>query len=136
MNFSRLPPKGDLIDSTGTKASGPISFIGIFDYTIGDIIWQGGIRPGANMGILRIDHPDIETFITAKNKEGVLKNFNLSVGITDAFMKAVENKENFDLVFNKKVYKTLPAQMLWKKIVKSAWKNGEPGIVFLDTINR
>lgn len=136
MNFSRLRPKGDLIDSTGTKASGPISFIGIFDYTIGDIIRQGGIRPGANMGILRIDHPDIETFITAKNKEGVLKNFNLSVGITDLFMKAVENKENFDLVFNKKVYKTLPARTLWKKIVKSAWKNGEPGIVFLDTINR
>jgi ribonucleoside-diphosphate reductase alpha chain len=136
MNFSRLRPKGDRIDSTGMKASGPVAFIGIFDYIIGDMISQGGIRPGANMGILRVDHPDIEAFITAKSKEGVLKNFNLSVGVTDAFMKAVKNDENVALVFDQKIYQTLPAQKLWKKIVKGAWRNGEPGIVFLDTINR
>ncbi len=136
MSFSNLRPKGDGIRSTGGMASGPISFMEIFDFTIGDIIKQGGTRNGANMGILRIDHPDIESFITAKTIEGELKNFNLSVGITDSFMNAVKNDEDYDLVFKGKVYKTLSARKIWETIVDGAWKNGEPGIVFLDTINR
>jgi ribonucleoside-diphosphate reductase alpha chain len=136
MSFSRLRPKGDHIASTGGTASGPLSFMEIFDFTIGDIIKQGGTRDGANMGILKIDHPDIESFISAKIIEGELKNFNLSVGITDSFMSALENKEVYNLVFNEKVYKSISAQKIWEKIVDGAWKNGEPGIVFLDTINR
>jgi ribonucleoside-diphosphate reductase alpha chain len=136
MSFSSLRPKGDRVNSTGGKASGPIAFMKIFDITIGDVIKQGGTRSGANMGILRVDHPDIEEFITVKNMEGVLKNFNLSVGITDTFMSAVENDQEYDLVFKDKRYKTLSAPKIWERIVESAWKNGEPGIVFLDTINR
>ncbi len=136
MSFSNLRPKGDAISSTGGMASGPISFMEIFDFTIGDIIKQGGTRNGANMGILRIDHPDIESFITAKTIEGELRNFNLSVGITDSFMNAVKNDEDYDLVFDGNVYKTLSARKTWETIVESAWKNGEPGIIFLDTINR
>lgn len=136
MSFSSLRPKGSHINSTGGKASGPVSFMKIFDITVGDVIKQGGTRSGANMGVLRIDHPDIEEFITAKKREGELKNFNLSVGITDAFMNAVENDRNYDLVFDGKVYKTLEAREVWDFIVAGAWRNGEPGIVFLDTINR
>ena len=136
MSFSNLRPKGDIINSTGGTASGPLSFMEIFDFTIGDIIKQGGTRNGANMGILRVDHPDIERFVAAKTIEGDLKNFNLSVGITDAFMKAVEDDKDYDLVFNDKVYKTLSARKVWETIVDGAWKNGEPGIIFLDTINR
>lgn len=136
MSFSRLRPKGDRVNSTGGKASGPVSFMKIFDITIGDVIQQGGTRSGANMGVLRIDHPDIEEFISAKKQEGKLKNFNLSVGITDAFMNAVEKNQHYDLVFNDEVYKTLAARDVWDTIVAGAWRNGEPGIVFLDTINR
>ena len=136
MSFSNLRPKGDRITSTGGTASGPLSFIEIYDFTIGDIIKQGGTRDGANMGILRVDHPDIESFLTAKVLEGELKNFNLSVGITDAFMKAVENDRDYDLVFNGKVYKTISAHKIWEAIIDGAWKNGEPGVVFLDTINK
>ena len=136
MSFSNLRPKGDIINSTGGTASGPLSFMQIFDFTIGDIIKQGGTRNGANMGILRVDHPDIERFVAAKTIEGDLKNFNLSVGITDAFMKAVEDEKDYDLVFNDKIYKTLSARKVWETIVDGAWKNGEPGIIFLDTINR
>jgi ribonucleoside-diphosphate reductase alpha chain len=135
MSFSRLRPKGDQISSTGGIASGPLSFMEIFDFTIGDIIQQGGTRQGANMGILRVDHPDIESFLAAKAIEGTLKNFNLSVGITDAFMNAVKNEDDYDLVFAGKVYKRVSAVELWEKIVDGAWENGEPGIVFLDTIN-
>lgn len=136
MDFSKLRPKGDPIHSTGGIASGPISFIKVFDFTIGDIIRQGGTRQGANMGILRVDHPDIEDFISAKTTEGELKNFNLSVGITDAFMKAVKQDKKHDLVFNGKVYRTVLARHIWESIIDGAWRNGEPGIVFLDTINK
>lgn len=136
MSFSNLRPKGERIASTGGTASGPLSFIEIFDFTIGDIIKQGGTRDGANMGILRVDHPDIESFLTAKIMEGELKNFNLSVGITDAFMNAVENDTDYHLVFDDKIYNTLSARVIWETIIDGAWKNGEPGIVFLDTINR
>lgn len=134
-NFSRLRPEGSPIVSTGGSASGPISFMTIFDHTIGDIIKQGGTRHGANMGILRVDHPDIERFLVAKKEEGILKNFNLSVGITNKFMEAVRDNKEFDLVFEGKVNRTLPARKLWGKILEGAWLNGEPGIVFLDTIN-
>ena len=136
MSFSNLRPKGEGINSTGGKAAGPVSFMKIFDITIGDVIKQGGTRSGANMGILRVDHPDIEEFITAKAREGKLKNFNLSVGITDEFMQAVENDKEYDLVFKGKVYKTVATRAIWETIVAGAWQNGEPGIVFLDTINR
>jgi len=136
MSFSSLRPKGERIASTGGTASGPLSFIEIFDFTIGDIIKQGGTRDGANMGILRVDHPDIESFLTAKILEGELKNFNLSVGITDVFMNAVENDRDYNLIFNDKIYKALSAREIWETIIDGAWKNGEPGIVLLDTINR
>ena len=136
MSFSNLRPKGEGINSTGGKAAGPVSFMKIFDITIGDVIKQGGTRSGANMGILRVDHPDIEEFITAKAYEGELKNFNLSVGITDEFMQAVENDQEYDLIFKGKVFKTVAARAIWETIVAGAWQNGEPGIVFLDTINR
>ncbi len=136
MSFSNLRPRGEDINSTGGKAAGPVSFMKIFDITIGDVIKQGGTRSGANMGILRVDHPDIEEFIAAKAYEGELKNFNLSVGITDEFMEAVENDQEYDLVFKGKVYKTVAARDIWETIVSGAWQNGEPGIVFLDTINR
>ena len=136
MSFSSLRPKGDHIRSTGGRASGPLSFMEIFDLTIGDIIKQGGTRDGANMGILRVDHPDIESFITSKISEGELKNFNLSVGITDVFMIAVENNDTYELIFNGNVYNTISAKSIWNAIVDGAWRNGEPGIVFLDTINR
>ena len=136
ISFSSLRPKGDSIHSTGGTASGPLSFMEIFDFTIGDIIQQGGTREGANMGVLRVDHPEIERFVKAKTIEGTLKNFNLSVGITDAFMSAVKNDEDYDLVFNGKVYQTVSALKIWETIIDGAWKNGEPGIVFLDTINK
>jgi len=135
-SFSRLRPRGELIRSTGGRASGPVSFMSIYDYAIGDIIKQGGVRSGANMAVLRVDHPDVEDFIRAKSEEGVLKNFNISVGITDAFMKAVQEDMNWDLVFGGEVYKTVPARKIWDRIVEGAWLNGEPGIVFLDTVNR
>jgi ribonucleoside-diphosphate reductase alpha chain len=136
MSFSRLRPSGDPVQSTGGRASGPLSFIRIFDHTIGDTIRQGGIRRGANMGILRIDHPDIDRFITAKAREGDLRHFNLSVGITDTFMQAVDHDREFDLTFQGRVYATVSARGLWDRLIRSAWENGEPGVVFLDTINR
>lgn len=136
MSFSALRPKGDHIRSTNGTASGPISFMKIFDLTIGDIIKQGGTRDGANMGILRVDHPDIESFITCKMSENALKNFNLSVAVTDDFMQSVENNDEYELVFNGNVYNTISAKSIWNAIIDGAWRNGEPGIVFLDTINR
>lgn len=135
-NFSNLRPSGSNIASTGGQASGPISFMTIYDHTIGDIIKQGGTRNGANMGILRVDHPDIERFLVAKREEGLLKNFNLSVGVTDEFMLAVKNDKPFELRFKGEVHRTVPARRIWGKIVEGGWLNGEPGIVFLDTINK
>ena len=135
-SFSRLRPKGDPISTTGGKASGPLSFMSIYDYAIGDIIKQGGVRHGANMAVLRVDHPDVEEFIGAKTEEGVLKNFNISVGITDEFMKAVQEDKEWDLKFKGRVYRTLPARKIWGRIIEGAWLNGEPGVVFMDTVNR
>ena len=136
MDFSKIRPRGDRVNTTDGTAAGPIAIMGIFDYTVGDIIHQGGTRRGANMGILRIDHPDIEDFITCKTLEGELKNFNISVGITDAFMQAVKKDTPYDLVFSGEKRKTLPAREAWNAIVAAAWHNGEPGLVFLDTINK
>ena len=135
IDFSPLRPAGDRVRSTGGKATGPIAVMGIFDYTIGDIIRQGGTRHGANMGILRMDHPDIESFIHCKAEEGVLKNFNISVAVTDAFMEAVAGDGQIDLVFDNKGYQRVGARHLWEQIINGAWENGEPGLVFLDTIN-
>ena len=135
--FSRLRPKGDIVRTTGGVASGPISFATIYDAST-EVIKQGGRRRGANMGILRVDHPDILDFIVAKEKEGVLRNFNISVAVTDKFMQAVERDEDLELINprNGAVTKKLKARVIWNLIIMMAWKNGEPGVVFIDTINR
>lgn len=135
--FSRLRPKGDVVKTTGGIASGPLSFATIYD-TATDVVKQGGRRRGANMGILRVDHPDIMDFIVAKEKEGVLRNFNISIGATDDFMRAVEKDADFELINprNNQAVKKLKARAIWNLIIMMAWKNGEPGVVFLDTINK
>ncbi len=136
-DFSRLRPKGDLVASTKGEASGPVSFMGIFNQATGVIV-QGGRRRGANMGILRCDHPDIGDFIEAKIKESAFTNFNLSVGVTDEFMEAVKRGKNFDLINprTKEKVKSIKARVLFDLIVYSAWRTGDPGLVFLDEINR
>lgn len=136
-SFSHLRPKGDIVRTTGGIASGAISFAKIYD-TATEVMKQGGRRRGANMGILRVDHPEIMDFIVAKEKEGVLRNFNISVAITDKFMKAVEEDADFDLINPRDGEKveTLKARAIWNLMVMMAWKNGEPGVIFLDTINR
>jgi ribonucleoside-diphosphate reductase alpha chain len=136
-DFSHLRPAGDLVSTTKGSASGPVSFMSIFNQATGVIV-QGGRRRGANMGILRCDHPDIEDFIEAKLTEGAFSNFNLSVGITERFMNAAEKNEKFDLINprTKESTKSLNARSLFDLIVYSAWRSGDPGLVFLDEINR
>lgn len=134
-DFSSIRPEGDPVRSTSGIASGPCSFIRVFD-TATDVTKQGGVRRGANMGILRCDHPDIEKWVVLKRQEGFLSNFNLSVAVTEGFMKAVEVDEEIPLVFGGKTYKTVRARKIWDELTYSAWLNGEPGVIFIDQINR
>ena len=136
-SFSRLRPKGARVKSTKGIASGSVSFIKVFDVAT-DVIKQGGKRRGANMGILRVDHPDIFDFITAKQKEGTISNFNFSVGLTDEFIKALEVGGEYDLIdpHLKKVVRRIDAKSVFDLIANMAWSNGEPGLVFLDVINK
>ncbi|HHT9141867.1 MAG TPA: adenosylcobalamin-dependent ribonucleoside-diphosphate reductase [Candidatus Wujingus californicus] len=135
-SFSRIRPRNDIVSTSGGSASGPISFMRVFNEAT-EAINQGGFRRGANMAVLRIDHPDILDFISSKKVEGELKNFNISVGITDKFMDAVEKNLDFQLINPRtnSVAKLVNASELFEQIVRFAWENGEPGILFLDTIN-
>ena len=134
-DFSHLRPRGDLIKSLDSMSSGPISFMGIFD-AICQTIASSGHRRGAQMGVLRVDHPDIEEFIRAKRNSDKLTGFNISVGVTDAFMEAVTSgATEFDLCFEGQVYKTINPQELWDEIMESTWDWAEPGILFVDRIN-
>ncbi|HET7090099.1 MAG TPA: ribonucleotide reductase N-terminal alpha domain-containing protein, partial [Anaerolineae bacterium] len=157
-SFSRLRPKGALVKSSAGNATGPVGFLRVYDRAFGEIA-QGGSRRGANMSVLRVDHPDIEEFITCKTDENAITNFNISVGITDAFMEAVKRDDGWELRFPDvgapeykgfdgtleqaeaagipiKVYKRVRARDLFDKIVGQAHHNGEPGVLFLDAANR
>jgi ribonucleoside-diphosphate reductase alpha chain len=136
-NFSTLRPKGDLVKSTSGVASGPVSFMRVFD-TATEVIKAGGKRRGAMMGILRVDHPDVLEFITAKQNPTLLSNFNVSVAVTDEFMQAVESDEAYWLVNprNDEKVKQLKAREVWGLMAHSAWASGDPGVVFIDEINR
>ncbi len=157
-SFSQLRPKGTLVKSSSGEATGPVGFLRVYDIAFGEVA-QGGTRRGANMAVLRVDHPDIEEFIACKTNENAITNFNISVGITDAFMQAVEHDDDWDLRFPDiespkykgfqgtleraealgvpiRVYKTVRARALFDKIVAQAHHNGEPGVLFLDAANR
>ena len=157
-NFSRLRPSGSLVNASAGQATGPVGFLKVYDNAFGEIA-QGGTRRGANMGVLRVDHPDVENFITCKTNETAITNFNLSLAITDAFMKAVEEDADWELRFPDiheeeyktfhgtitqaekaglpiKTYKTVKARALFDKFVKQAHHNGEPGALFIDAANR
>jgi len=157
-SFSRLRPKGTLVKTSAGQATGPVGFLRVYDKAFGEIA-QGGTRRGANMGVLRVDHPDIEDFITCKTDEDAITNFNISVGITDAFMEAVREDKEWELVFPDvssqdykafdgtieqaaqegipiKVHKRVRARELFQKIVQQAHHNGEPGVLFIDAANR
>ncbi len=136
-NFSKLRPQGDSVSSSGGISPGPLAFIKVYDAAT-EQVRQGGKRRGANMGILNVDHPDIEEFITTKTEGEELRNFNLSVGISDAFMEAVHDDGLWDLINprTQKVVKSLKARELWDLMVSRAWATGDPGLIFLDTINK
>lgn len=133
--FSRLRPRGALIRSLDSRSSGPLSFMDIFNSVCGTVR-SAGHRRGAQMGVIRIDHPDIEEFIDAKTNNERLTNFNVSVAVTDKFMDALANDSTFDLTFNNSVYKTVSASRLWDKIMRATWDWAEPGVLFIDRINR
>lgn len=135
--FSRLRPKNSRVGSTGGVASGPVSFMKIFN-TATEQVKQGGTRRGANMAILRVDHPDIMEFIHSKKDNDDLNNFNISIGVTDAFMESVNNRGTYDLIDprDQKTTEKLSATEVYQALVKQAWDNGDPGIIFLDRINR
>ncbi|MDD4698986.1 MAG: vitamin B12-dependent ribonucleotide reductase [Oscillospiraceae bacterium] len=136
-SFSRLRQQGSTVNSTGGVASGPISFMKVFNMAT-EAVKQGGTRRGANMGILRIDHPDIMEFIDCKANNNEINNFNISVGLTEEFMNAVESDSDYDLIdpHTKEPVKKLNARAVFDHIVDAAWHNGEPGIIFLDRLNR
>ena len=136
-DFSKLRPNGDIVKSTKGVASGPVSFMRVFDAAT-EVIKAGGKRRGAMMGILRVDHPDIEEFITSKQKPGLLSNFNISVAVTDDFMKTLEKNGEYWLVNprNKEKTRKLNARNVWDSMIKNAWMSGDPGVIFIDEINR
>ncbi|MGC8585511.1 MAG: adenosylcobalamin-dependent ribonucleoside-diphosphate reductase [Thermoplasmata archaeon] len=136
-SFSKLRPQGDIVGSTMGVASGPVSFMQIFDVST-DVIKQGGKRRGANMGVLSVNHPDIINFINAKGFEGKFKNFNLSVSIPDSFMDAVMANEEIDMINprTRMPVSRMPARQIWNLIISQAWKTGDPGVLFIDEINR
>jgi ribonucleoside-diphosphate reductase alpha chain len=157
-SFSRLRPKGSMVHTSAGRATGPVGFLRVYDHAFGEVA-QGGSRRGANMGVLRVDHPDVEEFIECKTNENHITNFNISVGITDAFMRAVKDDEDWELRFPDladvkekgftgtleqaeaagikiKTYKKVHARQLFNKIIKQAHHNGEPGVLFLDAANR
>jgi ribonucleoside-diphosphate reductase alpha chain len=136
-DFSKLRPAGDVVKTTMGVASGPVSFMKIFDAAT-EVIKAGGRRRGAMMAILRVDHPDVIEFITAKTRPGVLTNFNISVTVTDAFMDAVKRNNDYDLINprTKQPVRKLSARYVWDRLVDNAWRSGDPGIVFIDEVNR
>ncbi len=134
-DFSTLRPSGALIKGLDSRSSGPLSFMGIFD-AVCKTISSAGHRRGAQMGVLRVDHPDIASFIHAKTNSTDFTQFNLSVGVTDKFMQAVKDDGTFDLVFEGRVYDTINARALWDDILRCTWDWAEPGILFIDRINK
>ena len=135
--FSRLRPKNDHVKTSAGKATGPVGFLRVYDQAFGEIA-QGGTRRGANMAVLRVDHPDIFEFISCKASEYAITNFNISVGVTDKFIRAVKDDTDFDLINPRdgKVWRTVRARDIFDEIVKYAHRNGEPGVLFLDAANR
>lgn len=136
-SFSRLRQKGAFVKSSGGTSSGPVGFLKVYDQAFG-MVAQGGTRRGANMAVLRVDHPDIRQFVTCKSDESHITNFNISVGITDEFMRAVRDDRPFALVapHTGQVIEEVRARDLWELIVRHAHHNGEPGVLFLDAANR
>ncbi|MBN1122711.1 MAG: adenosylcobalamin-dependent ribonucleoside-diphosphate reductase [Anaerolineae bacterium] len=136
-SFSRLRPKGARVSSSNGEATGPVGFLRVYDQAFGEIA-QGGTRRGANMGVLRVDHPDIREFVTCKTSEDAITNFNISVAITDAFMQAVKSDAKYDLVspHDGSVWETVRARDIFERIVHHAHHNGEPGLLFVDAANR
>ncbi|KKT45586.1 MAG: Ribonucleoside-diphosphate reductase [candidate division WWE3 bacterium GW2011_GWA2_44_16] len=136
-SFSDLRPKGAIVKSSNGKATGPVGFLSVYDRAFGEVA-QGGVRRGANMAVLRVDHPDIREFIKCKSEEGSIANFNISVAVTDSFMKAVRDDKTYDLIdpHSKKVVESPRAREIYETIVNYAYKNGEPGVLFVDEANR
>ena len=134
-DFSSIRPNGDRIVSLDSSASGPVSFMHIFDAVCRTIV-SAGHRRGAMMGVLRVDHPDIEQFIRAKQNQDQLTNFNISIGVTDDFMHSVIKDTPFNLTFNDQVYKQINARALWDEIMRANWEWAEPGVLFIDRINQ